>query len=399
MQILSCIILLFIPLAQAIAQVGEVKVAPWPGKNVQAGQGLLSLNLIPSKSLVRKGAGASVLKLYAAKNKKIYILEFDLSKDFKSGGRIWQLPLDSYKILQFICSTNKEILQYQGPHKKGLIVNSSVVTQTENWFVIERGNKNLALVARPAKVKSRQNTSALSTRPPAPPPLPTEAKKSSSLMNPPKKQKQVKGGSMTPPLLPSLKNTSPPPKKVSRNKPALRNPPVVSDSPSKVSRLPSKKTISKMKTGRKLEEQVSTATAKRQKMLPKINLKKDQTSRVYKDVRAIYTSEQTISMYYKIDLKRYNRYAAKMQKIIDRKNAKLRQCYSDSLEDKSNVRGNMHFKFLYSKTEKSFRTLKVINQTVNDPKFVECVYWELAAMSFPFKVDMIGDITFYYDLK
>ncbi len=378
MRILLYLLLYTIPLDFAEAQVEEVQAKLWTGQELSSGQSVLALNLIPSKSLLNKGVRAAVLKLFAAKSKKIYSLEYNMSMDYKRGGKFWILPIDSYKILQLIASTSNEILQFQGPHSKGFLITPESVSQVERWFVIEKSGHKLSLIPRPKKSRKQTSKTRLGKKVKKTPLLPSSRSKSvtNKVTSPPvlPSKGQVKGGTMAPPSLPSLK----------------REP--------KLSKPTSEKPVKKL-SGRKIQNDVITIPNRPQRTRPKINLKKNQTSREFKDIRAVYTSKQTISMFYKIDLKRYNLYAVKMQKVIDRENQKLRQCYSDSLEDRSDVKGSIHFKFLYSKSEKTFRNLKVVKQTVNDPKFVECVYWKIAALSFPIQVDIIGDLTFYYDLK
>ena len=418
----------------ASSQVEEIPAKRFQGGAFATNHGALILSLVPSKSLLKKDPGVTTLKIFEAKTQKIYLLQYDIGLDFRSP-RPWHLPAGKYKILQLIVNTGSGLLQYKGPHAKGITVTAGKVAKLGKWYVIEKPGRNLALIPKPRKKGRKKKGRKKATPPPQESPQVGLPKLPSQI-----KSEATKGGTMSPPSLPSQADKlihKPQPAPLTQPKP-VPNRKVVPQGTSSMPKLPSqvqriKKLNTKPKsypapgqtpnlrkpmsnnqrmqkpqaqftkpkagTGVKIEDDVLTSSKKRKKILNRMTVTKDKDGREYQDIRAVYTVQQTISMFYKIDLKRYNRYAPNVQRVLDSNNQRLRKCYTDRLEVREGIKGAIHFKFLYSKTEKSFRTLKVIKQSVNDKKLVECVYWELSALSFPIKTDMIGDLTLYYDVK
>ena len=332
----------------------ELPVLPFKGDHPKK-SGSFAIRVVPSKSLARKDVGVTVVKLVSLDTKKVHNLEIDLGLDYKSPTKTWLLPAGSYKILKMVVNSSKGLFQYVGPHESVFRIDLGKTTKLGKWVVIERKNRKLSIIKKSGQTQLVQKPKSRATEGGVPV-LPSERRKVL-------KQKR--------------QNTA---KRIRARQKADE--------------------AKKTRVGTAIGQGVIRSTKKRQNMLPKISLPSQQSdARQKNEARVSYTELQTISMFYKIDLKRHNRFARIVQRAINEKDRALRNCYVERLEVKDNLRGNIHFKFIYSKTDGAFRTLKVVKQTLRDPKLVECVYWNLAAISFKVDTDMIGDLTFFYDYR
>ena len=69
-------------------QLKEQVAAHWKGENFKPTEGGIFFKLVPSKGLVKRGAGRSDLKLINVQNLKIYRLTYNLVKDSKQAVKI-----------------------------------------------------------------------------------------------------------------------------------------------------------------------------------------------------------------------------------------------------------------------------------------------------------------------
>lgn len=362
----------------ARGQLKESTAPIWRGEEFKLNEGGIFFKLVPSRGLIKQGAGQSELKLIHTASLKVYKLDYHIVKDLKAAVKIWRLPVGEYRIAQLTVSTSRGSYQFKGPSQDTIQLGARKINNGGRWFAIERKNKQLLLVLKNPKVgvKPADGTGGIAI-----PKLPSQAGKAS----------------IKPQALPSQSKSPTPPPRLpsSRNPPKQKPLPIATPLP-RGGQIPPKQAQGVAKPAQEKTE-FQSPTSK--KMLPKIVLPSQQSQRQYQDIRATYTVKQTIAMFYKIDLKRNNRFAPKFRKVIQENDANLRKCYITRLEDKHNLKGFIQFKFLYSRKDKAFRTLKVVKQTLNDPKMVECLYWEVAGLTFAVRKDMLGDLKFTFSTR
>lgn len=118
------------------------------------------------------------------------------------------------------------------------------------------------------------------------------------------------------------------------------------------------------------------------------------------EMRATITFTRQIAMFYKLDLFRHNYHGRAIANVLSVYDPNLRRCYTDRLDFNDALRGDVKFTFLLSKQTGTMSKLKATGGTAaGDPKLVECMYNELGAISFPVPENMIGELTYIYDVK
>lgn len=117
------------------------------------------------------------------------------------------------------------------------------------------------------------------------------------------------------------------------------------------------------------------------------------------ELRATVSFTRQISMFYRLDLFRHNRFAKPIAEVLNVYDPNLRQCYMDRLQDKEELKGDVQFTFLLSKTTGTMAKLKHTGGTANDPKLAQCMYYQLAQIQFPVPENMVGELTYTYDVR
>ncbi len=117
------------------------------------------------------------------------------------------------------------------------------------------------------------------------------------------------------------------------------------------------------------------------------------------ELRATVTFTREISMFYKLDLFKYNYHAKAVAAVLAVSDPKMRTCYTGRLDDKNDLKGEVKFTFLLSKQTGTMAKLKHTGGTAKDAKLVECMYYELAQAQFPVPENMIGELTYSFDVR
>ena len=117
------------------------------------------------------------------------------------------------------------------------------------------------------------------------------------------------------------------------------------------------------------------------------------------ELRATVTFTRQIAMFYKLNLFRHNHLAKPIAQVLSVSDPNLRTCYTNRLDFNDSLRGEVKFNFILSKQTGTMSTLKNTGGTINDPKLVECMYYELMQISFPVPETMIGELTYTYDVR
>jgi hypothetical protein len=116
-------------------------------------------------------------------------------------------------------------------------------------------------------------------------------------------------------------------------------------------------------------------------------------------LRATATFTREISMFFRLDLFKYNYHAKAVAGVLTVSDPKMRTCYVDRLGDEKDLKGDVRFTFLLSKQTGTMARLKHTGGALKDAKLVECLYYELAQIQFPVPENMIGELTYSFDVR
>ncbi len=118
-----------------------------------------------------------------------------------------------------------------------------------------------------------------------------------------------------------------------------------------------------------------------------------------KDLGATFRSSRQIAMFYRLNLFKHNRYAKQIISVLDVNDAAMRRCYLDLLELQENAKGRVKFSVLLSRKTGTMQKIKLRGGNIRQPKFIECLYYELSHLSFPVKESMIGELEYTFDVR
>ncbi len=106
-----------------------------------------------------------------------------------------------------------------------------------------------------------------------------------------------------------------------------------------------------------------------------------------------------ISMFYRLDLFKHNFHGREISKVLDNYDGVLRKCYTDALDNRAGLKGDLHFTFLLSKETGTIGKLRHSGGTILDPTMTKCIYLNLAQMQFPAPQTMVGEIRYTFDFQ
>jgi hypothetical protein len=117
------------------------------------------------------------------------------------------------------------------------------------------------------------------------------------------------------------------------------------------------------------------------------------------EMRTTVRMTRQIAMFFKLDLFQNNAYAREIAGVLSAIDPNLRQCYIRHLEDNPQARGTMNFGFILSKDTGQMKKLRLTGGTMNDPTMTECLTQEMSITQFPAKENMIGELSFTFQVQ
>jgi len=127
------------------------------------------------------------------------------------------------------------------------------------------------------------------------------------------------------------------------------------------------------------------------------SLYKGESAQNGQGIRRVLRGSRSIQMLYKLDLFRFNTYATEMSRILQTNDADIRSCYTDLLEKDENAKGTLTYVFAYSGITQGIKSLKIKQTSLNDPSFMECMYYKLRALSFSLTQSLVGELSFQFN--
>jgi hypothetical protein len=117
------------------------------------------------------------------------------------------------------------------------------------------------------------------------------------------------------------------------------------------------------------------------------------------EARAAFSTQRQISMHYKVDLGKDQRYSKSIINTLVSQDLDLRSCYMDQLDRDGSLQGQISFRFRVSSADGAMSNIKYTGGSLNSKKVVECLYFALGKMQFPIARTLDGRVTFYFTFK
>jgi hypothetical protein len=113
---------------------------------------------------------------------------------------------------------------------------------------------------------------------------------------------------------------------------------------------------------------------------------------------ATYKVNRQVSVFYKLDLAKDNRYAQAMATLLRQQEDKIRACYMQRLDATPQLKGQIAFSFVVSKTGGSMDRIKRIGGSLDDPRLNACLSRELAKVPLNPPRDMRGKLLYQFNV-
>lgn len=115
-------------------------------------------------------------------------------------------------------------------------------------------------------------------------------------------------------------------------------------------------------------------------------------------MRGVMATTRQISMTYKLDLLIDNAQNRDVLLAINGFDGSLRGCYSRAVNGNQSLRGNIVFKILISEKTGTIRSIKRSGGSLVDGGLTDCLATELMQIPLPSRKNMIGELTFSFDM-
>lgn len=115
-------------------------------------------------------------------------------------------------------------------------------------------------------------------------------------------------------------------------------------------------------------------------------------------LRGIVSATRQIYMTYRLDLLNDNLFNKEIMAAMTGSDANFRSCYSRAVNGNTALRGNIVFKVLLSDKTASIRKVWRSGGSLTDGGIAECLVSELMQISLPIHKNMIGELTFMFDM-
>lgn len=116
-------------------------------------------------------------------------------------------------------------------------------------------------------------------------------------------------------------------------------------------------------------------------------------------LRASASFTRQIAMFYKVDLFKHNAYAKDVMGSLAAFDLNLRTCYTRALDSNANLKGDLVFQVLASAKTGTIRQARKSRGTIADGTMIDCMVNELQQIPMPVQENMVGELTFTFDVK
>lgn len=118
-----------------------------------------------------------------------------------------------------------------------------------------------------------------------------------------------------------------------------------------------------------------------------------------KTLRATATFTRQIGMYYKVDMFKHNRFAKDIMAAISAFDPKIRECYTRALNQDGSLKGELVFQVIASAKTGTIRQARKSKGSISNGSMIDCISDELMQIPMPVQENMLGELTFIFEVK
>lgn len=118
-----------------------------------------------------------------------------------------------------------------------------------------------------------------------------------------------------------------------------------------------------------------------------------------KTLRASTSFTRQIAMFYKADLFKHNKYRKDLMAALSAFDGHLRSCYTTALDRASSLKGDVVLQILASAKTGTIRQARKSKGSISDGAMIDCMINELQQVPMPIQENMVGELTFMFDVK
>jgi hypothetical protein len=116
-------------------------------------------------------------------------------------------------------------------------------------------------------------------------------------------------------------------------------------------------------------------------------------------LRASASFTRQIAMFYKVDLFKHNVYSKDVMASLAAFDLNLRSCYTRALDTNANLKGDLVIQVLASAKTGTIRQARKSRGAIADGTMIDCMVNELQQIPMPVQENMVGELTFTFDVK
>lgn len=116
-------------------------------------------------------------------------------------------------------------------------------------------------------------------------------------------------------------------------------------------------------------------------------------------LRATATFTRQIGMYYRVDMFKHNKYAKDVMGAISAFDPKIRECYTKALNQNGALKGDLVFQVVASAKTGTIRQARKSKGSIAEGQMIDCIIEELIQIPMPVQENMLGELTFIFEVK
>lgn len=118
-----------------------------------------------------------------------------------------------------------------------------------------------------------------------------------------------------------------------------------------------------------------------------------------KTLRATASFTRQIAMFYRVDLYKHNKYSKDVTSALAAFDAKIRECYIRALSANATLKGDLVFQIIASAKTGTIRQARKSKGSISDGAMSDCIIDELQQIPMPIQENMLGELTFMFEVK
>ncbi len=116
-------------------------------------------------------------------------------------------------------------------------------------------------------------------------------------------------------------------------------------------------------------------------------------------LRATASFTRQIGMYYRVDMFKHNKYAKDVMAAISAFDPKIRGCYTKALNQNGALKGDLVIQVVASAKTGTIRQARKSKGSIAEGGMIDCIVEELTQIPMPVQENMLGELTFIFEVK